>query len=159
MRLYLVRHGHSLSAKEAGVPSDFERPLSQQGRIDAREAGLYLKQNESLIHVILHSPLKRACETASEIDTALHCPLGTRVFEPLANVITALELSREIQPFIEKNDSIVLVGHQPQLGDLASLFCGKIIDLKPAEIIAIDLSGKLQNPFLWSRAPQLHAHQ
>ncbi len=159
MRLYLIRHGHSPSAKEAGVASDFERPLSPQGKKAAKEAGLYLKQKELPPKIILHSPLHRALETATEINLSLDCPLGLKVFEPLANIIPASDLYQEIESQIEKYNSIVLVGHQPQLGDLAALLCGRWFDIQPAQTIAIDLAGKFPAQFLWSRDSQGQVYQ
>lgn len=154
MRLYIVRHGQSPSAREAGVLSDSERPLSETGRKNAREAGLYLRENEKLPQVILHSPLKRAQETALEMDAALQCPLGVKVFDPLSNLLPAPELYREVEIQARERESIILVGHQPQLGELAFFLCGKDIGLQPAQIIALELGEKSRATFLWSRRPQ-----
>jgi phosphohistidine phosphatase len=159
MRLYLIRHGHSPSAKEAGVASDFERPLSQQGRKSAQEASLYLKQSEIPPKIILHSPLKRTLETALEINSVLDCPFGLKVFEPLANIIPASDLYKELEPLLEKYDSVALVGHQPQLGDMAALLCERLFDIQLAQMIALDLVGKSPALFLWSRDAQGHISQ
>jgi phosphohistidine phosphatase len=152
MKLYIVRHGHSPSAREAGVISDFDRPLSEEGKAAALKAGLLIKDAGKIPEMILHSPLKRAHETALQINSALNCPQGTKSFQPLSNILTAPELFNEIKPWALRCEGLVLVGHQPQLGDMVYFLCGKNIGLQPAQIVTLELNPQqdFQASFLWS---------
>ena len=152
MRLYIVRHGHSPSAKEAGVAHDFDRPLSEEGEAAAFKAGLAIKDAGKIPEIIFHSPLKRAHQTALQINSALNCPQGIKPFEPLSNLLTAPELFSEIKPWAGRYEALTLVGHQPQLGDMIYFLCGKNIGLQPAQIVALELNPAqdFEASFLWS---------
>ncbi len=152
MKIYIVRHGHSPSAKDAGVAADFDRPLSEEGKAAAFKAGLTIKESGKIPEIIFHSPLKRAHQTALQINSALNCSEGIKSFEPLANLLTAPELLNEIAPWVKRYEALVLVGHQPQLGDMIYFLCGKNIGLQPAQVVAIELNStqNLEASFLWS---------
>ena len=85
MKLYILRHGHSLGTAEAGVAKDFDRPLSEQGRRDVRRAARLLAERGARPELILHSPLKRTEETAKEASAVLKPARGMEAFAPLAN--------------------------------------------------------------------------
>lgn len=152
MRLYLLRHGHSPSAAEARVSTDAERPLSARGREDAARAAKDLLKRGGKPSVILHSPLKRAVETAAAAAEALKPKGGTTVFLPLSNALPAEELYAALQPALAQGE-VLAVGHQPQLGELACHLCGQIFDLMPAGLIALEIDGGGAAKLLWSRNP------
>ena len=62
--LVFMRHGHSLSAREAGVASDSERPLSPRGELEALGAARRLSAAGFAPDRIVASPLARARRTA-----------------------------------------------------------------------------------------------
>lgn len=84
MQLYLIRHAEAEDIGTGGVTRDFDRPLSKQGRADARAlAGAFSRRNLTL-DAVAASPLVRAHQTATELVSAL---------DPALRVVTCDELS------------------------------------------------------------------
>lgn len=152
MRLYLLRHGHAPSTGEAGVASDAERPLSERGRKDVRAAIEELRRRGGRPALILHSPLRRAEQTAREAAALLQPATGTRIFMGLANTLPAGDLLSELRPHAEKAGELLAIGHQPQLGELVALLAGRTLELRPAGLIALELDGQGAS-LLWSHQP------
>jgi phosphohistidine phosphatase len=153
MRLYLMRHGQSPSAAEAGVPGDFERPLSELGRDDAGRVARELFRRGARPALILHSPLRRAAETAAEAATWLKPLQGSQAFEPLSNELSAEDLAEELNKRAAGLSEILAVGHQPQLGELTSYLCRASFAFRPAGAAAIDLQDG-SGSFLWACNPE-----
>jgi phosphohistidine phosphatase len=114
--LYLMRHG---VAEDAGPgKSDADRALTADGIHKTKRVALGLKKLDIKPDLIASSPLRRAEETArlvAEI-AAPAVPLELHAF--LAGgtpeeVVKGLRLHRDCS-------QILLVGHQPDLGELAS---------------------------------------
>jgi phosphohistidine phosphatase len=136
MKLFIARHGQASFNNEV----DGERPLTAVGR-RATES-LFETYREQLMAVdrLWVSPLRRAQQTAEilsgyrpeRIET--HDELEPDE-EPL-NVLSALER-------VSIDSSVMLVSHQPLVGDLVSLIChGNLFDPHPfvtSEIVVIDL--------------------
>lgn len=153
MRLYLLRHGHALSALEAKVQSDAERPLSDQGIQDIGRMARFLVDRGAAPSVILHSPLKRAVQTAGKAAPAWSNRPAVEVFEPLSNVLGP----EELLPLLEERgaglDEILAVGHQPQLGELAQFLTGESFSLRPGGVIAVE-TGAEGFRKLWAFNPE-----
>ena len=141
MELYLIRHG--IAADKAAYDNDEERPLTEEGRKKTRKVAQQIR-NKLHFDLILTSPLLRARETAKILqDIGLSSQVEE--FLPLApdgNIqewVSWLQQRRQT-----KNDqSIALVGHQPDLGNWAEvLIWGKAQEkliLKKAGIIGLNL--------------------
>lgn len=153
MKIYILRHGHAPSITEAKVPTDFERPLSQTGREAVRGAASLLKRRGARPGLVLHSPLKRAVQTAKEVLQVLQPAPEARPYKPLENEMTGEDLYRNIVEDGIKSGEVLLVGHQPQLGELAKYLSGQYFTLKPAGLIALDVDGPEQGAVLWSENP------
>ena len=117
MDLYIVRHGIALDALTAGI-SDFERPLTDEGIEKLKGIGKGLRLLEVRPEIILTSPLIRARQTAESLVESLQC--GARIEESASLRPSAkrAEIYRELQER-EKLAGILLVGHQPSLGEIA----------------------------------------
>jgi len=150
MKLYLLRHGHAPSAAESGVPRDCERPLSAQGREDARRMARHLAGLGCRPAVILHSPLLRAQQTALEAASVLKPPQGLEAFAPLANELGPDELAEELARRCAGLAEVLAVGHQPQLGELVSHLSRAKTALRPAGAAALELKAEAPASFLWS---------
>ncbi len=114
-RLYLLRHGRA----EAAAPSghDQDRELTDEGRHQARAAGLLLARLRSPKASTFCSPLLRCVQTARLVapDPA---PRTHQALRDDSSVEGLLALAREARP-----DSL-LVGHQPSLLALAEALLG-----------------------------------
>jgi phosphohistidine phosphatase len=143
MRLILFRHGHADEADPARWPDDRERPLSARGAERTADAARGLATLEERITRVITSPLRRARETAGILagELAIDAPFETHdALAPGGSVRQLLETL----PADHVDDTLVLVGHEPDLGKLAgTLLFGapKAIPLKKAGACAIAFEG------------------
>ena len=72
MHLYLVRHGQTDDNFKSIVQGRIDNPLNDVGRAQAKETGLKLKTLNIPFDKLLYSPLKRAKESASIINSILN---------------------------------------------------------------------------------------
>jgi phosphohistidine phosphatase len=154
-RLYLMRHGHSPSTQEAGVSKDALRPLSDQGREDARRMAAELTRRGGAPILILHSPLLRAVQTAAEMAKVLKPASGVEVFAALDNTRPAEEVERALAARAASVDEVLAVGHQPQVGEIAALLGKTLFEMRPAAIVAIEFYPSIR--ILWASSPEQQA--
>jgi phosphohistidine phosphatase len=134
MRIYLMRHA---TAAEPGGTPDALRPLTEQGRREAREAGEALRERGEEIAVVLSSPRLRARETAELVVQGFGRPLKVDVREGLSCGATNNVFLSEIRS--QSDEPLLLVGHNPELSAFASALAGRSISFRPATLCAIDL--------------------
>ncbi len=126
MNLYLVRHAIAEERDARRWPDDSLRPLTRRGRRRFERAADGLRRLGIEVDVLLTSPYARAWATAVVLSTAGGWPAptvfdgarpGTRPEHALA------ELARiaEQRSSIGEGRAIALVGHEPDLGQLASV--------------------------------------
>jgi len=129
MFLYLVQHAKAKSEEE-----DPMRPLSDEGYRDIKKTALFVRRLNPDIEIILHSGKLRAKQTAEVLAGALkikNC-IATENISPLH------EPEIIAQRIINANKSLMIVGHLPHLGKLASLLlCGD----KNKKIISFQMGG------------------
>jgi len=130
MRLYLVRHARAAP----GDPDDL-RPLTADGRAEARALGERLAREGAHPAAVLCSPLLRARETAAELGRALGVePEADERLAPGATV----DLVREA--VAGKGADVVVVGHQPDCGLIAAELTGaEPPPFPPAGLAVLDL--------------------
>ena len=115
MWLYLVRHAKA----ERGEPDEL-RALTPDGRAAARDLGRRLADEGVAPDAVLTSPLLRARETAEEIARATGAE--AEPVELLRPGATAADVRAAIQG---RGDTVVVVGHQPDCGQIAAELSGK----------------------------------
>lgn len=152
MVLFLLRHGTSPSLSEARVRSDAERPLAGVGRDEARRAGRYLAAKGGRPALALVSPLLRAQQTADEALRELSLAPPRRTYAPLENRVPGTDLYRRLVDDEPGAASVLLIGHQPQLGELAAFLTGAFLRLNPGGLIAVE-AGDGRGSLLWSANP------
>jgi len=119
MLLYLMRHGEALSAAE-----DSERALSPLGVAQVQAAAKALRRLGIFPDFIAASPKRRARQTAALVAEAVNFPYSdiavTSNLKPEADPADALAWLRKE----ESARTLLLVGHLPQLPQLAALLVG-----------------------------------
>jgi phosphohistidine phosphatase len=122
MNVYLMRHAHALDVGEKGVRTDRDRPLSRKGLEITHEVASALKTLEVQVDCVATSPYPRALQTAEIVARELgnvpldKCPM----LEPGASPPEVVQWLRG-----SKLHSVMLVGHMPDLAEIASLLiCG-----------------------------------
>ena len=121
MNLYLMRHGLAIERGTPGYDSDHERPLTPKGERKVRRVAEALLQMDVSFEVILSSPLVRARQTAEALLAEVKAPEKLQLTELLAPGGRSKELVKLIQELPGPPENVLLVGHEPDLGQLASL--------------------------------------
>jgi phosphohistidine phosphatase len=162
MNLYLMRHGIALPQEDPSVASDAERPLSQKGVKRMRKAAKGVRRLEIPFDALLTSPLLRARQTAEIVAGALGMDDRLEEISGLAPESTVEHLLFSLNRYQDRKH-LLLVGHEPLLGDTLSHLLGgrqKIrlaFDLKKASLCRVEIetlpspaSGKLH----WLLSPK-----
>jgi phosphohistidine phosphatase len=116
--LYLLRHAKSSWAAE-DVP-DRERPLAPRGRSATGLVGAYLRRQGIEPDLVLCSPALRARQTLELIETSLGEHADAQVEDGLYGA-SAEQLLGRVRQLPDSSSSVMLVGHNPGLQDLALL--------------------------------------
>jgi len=133
LELWLMRHGEAEDADRAG--SDAERGLTERGRRQCAAVGQWLAERTGPPQLILHSPLKRARETAEAFShgTPLQAEpeLGPGMrADRLLNALNELGLSR-----------VACVGHQPDIGQcLVDCIGSSRVQIPPGTLAVVTFS-------------------
>lgn len=127
MKVYLVRHGDAVSSEV-----DPERPLSDEGRAQVEKIASFIKPLAIRVEHIWHSGKARAAQTAEILDGAVAAEKGCSSREGLKPNDSASSVAEEIDAY---DTDLMIVGHLPLMGNLASLLlAGK----ETAEVTAFD---------------------
>lgn len=126
--IYLMRHG--IAAPASPGSGDFERGLTEEGVRKTLQAAKGLKRLGIAPAAVLSSPLRRAEETAQLVAGVLAPDLVTEIYPPLAPGHAPRDLLNGLRPH-RKLTEILLVGHQPGLGELASYILTGSTNLAP----------------------------
>ena len=116
MKIYLVRH--AIAESHSAPKPDAERALTEEGRTKMKGVARGLRALDVDIDLVLTSPLRRARETAEILAEELG-GLEIEELAPLASGGSPSKVMEGLRPH-RKLDSIALVGHEPDLGQLAS---------------------------------------
>jgi phosphohistidine phosphatase len=113
--LYLLRHAKS-SWDDPTLP-DPERPLAPRGRRDAKRIGKHLRRAEIRPELVLCSTSQRTRETLAAVEPSL-AGADIEVDERLYGA-TGTDLLERLHEIPDNVSSVMLIGHNPALQDLA----------------------------------------
>ena len=116
-RLILLRHAKS--DWPDGI-ADPERPLAPRGRTAAPRIGAYMAHEQLVADRVLVSPARRTRETWDLVAAQLP-PVKVVASEPRVYDASAARLLSVVREQPKEAHSLMLVGHNPGLGDLAAL--------------------------------------
>ena len=122
MELYLIRHG---VAAERGKdwPDDSQRPLTPDGIARLRKAARGLNAIGVGFDQMVTSPLVRTRQTADVIAEELKVRPPIATSDALAPAGSSASVIQEITKHVRKA-RVALVGHEPNLGELAAQLIG-----------------------------------
>jgi phosphohistidine phosphatase len=143
MILYVVRHA---LAEEAAAGGDDARHLTDVGRKRTQKAAAGIRALAIELDVILTSPVARAAETAAIIAEAYDNTPAPRVLDELATGVAPIDAIAALAPF-GRDDSVMIVGHEPQLSALVSILLtgepdGMHLRMRKGGCVALDLPAK-----------------
>ena len=160
MRLYIVRHGIAAPHGMAGMSED-ERPLTKEGIHKLRVSASGLRSLGCAPEVILTSPLSRARQTAEILADALDAGTSLEICAPLAPSGRRERVYEEIRRRGQYR-SLMLVGHQPSLGEIAAEIAWgtpqNFIEIKKGGACALELEITREIPggtLLWLLTPSI----
>ena len=150
MELYFLRHG------EADWPNwkkpDEERPLTEPGTKEMRKVAAFLKRVKARPDMIVTSPLPRAAQTA-EI-AAERLKVKCREDKLLAPGFGRAELERLLKKYPE--ESLMVVGHEPDFSEVISELTGASLKLSKAGIALVDVNRSWRDGrLLWLFPPKI----
>jgi phosphohistidine phosphatase len=156
MVLYLVQHADAKREEE-----DLSRPLSEKGLQDIKRVASYVSNLNIRIYKIFHSNKLRAKQTAEVLSETVKPIKGVSEVEglaPLDNPDIWAERLKDIP------DDVILVGHLPHLGKLASLLiCGNtdknVVGFKMGGIVCLKKDDTGVWSFEWMLTPEITARE
>jgi len=160
MILYLVRHAIAVEHGTPGVAED-DRPLTAKGIEKMTEAAAGLRALVISPELIISSPLPRAKETAEILAEAFGGEVPLTFSSSLAPGGSREGVYREIGSN-RKCESLMLIGHQPSLGEIAGEIAWgspeHYIELKKGGTCALDIQEMSSAPrgtLLWLLTPSI----
>lgn len=145
MRLILVRHAEAADHGPSPRQEDGLRPLTPGGRSVHATMAAALARIEPGAGWILTSPLVRARETAEITAGAVGVPSSAiRVLEALGDGYSRTGLLEEVRR-LPPEAVVILVGHAPTLGELASGLLhrggGVAVEFPKSSMLCLDFEG------------------
>jgi phosphohistidine phosphatase SixA len=129
MRLYLVRHAQAAP----GQPDEL-RPLTREGREQARALGERLRDEEARPDAVVTSPLLRARETGGELARVLEVEA-----EPDERLSPGASVE-DVRAAVEgRGERVIVVGHQPDCSQIAAALTGSEPAFPPAGLAVLEL--------------------
>jgi phosphohistidine phosphatase len=161
LELYLIRHG---AAAERGddYPDDSKRPLTSQGIARLRKEAKALDTlGVELAHIIA-SPLLRTKQTADVLAEHMKGQPSVSTSDALAPAGTPAAVLQELAKHMRKG-RVALVGHEPNLGELAARLIGARtpLEFKKGGICRIDFEvfpPKGTGQLRWFVTPKMLRH-
>ena len=161
MNLYIVRHGIAAPRSALGLP-DEDRPMTEEGVLKMKKIARGLCALGIVPGIILSSPLVRAKQTAEILLEAFKFDAEKLKLTPaLAPSGSRSQVYQEINAY-SKLESVMLVGHQPSLGEIAGEIAwgsaDHYVELKKGGACALDVEELLPTPrgtLLWLLTPAI----
>jgi phosphohistidine phosphatase len=156
--LYLVRH--AIAAERGDEwPDDSKRPLTTDGVSRFREVVEGLVELGVGIDEIYASPLVRARQTADLLSAGLEGRPLVRTLEPLAPGHEPATVLTELATRVKRR-RVALVGHEPDLGELAAALIGaqRPLPFRKGGICRIDvdrLAASTTGSLIWFLPPKV----
>jgi phosphohistidine phosphatase len=144
--IYLVRHAIA-AERGPNYPDDRERPLTSEGITRFKHGVEGLKDFDIKLDLVLTSPFVRAAHTAELLVAGIGGKPRLEVLAALAPGGRMTLVLEAIARFSKRFHHIALVGHEPDLGDLAArlLRSRGTIEFKKGGVACIELDGTMPN--------------
>lgn len=138
LELYLVRHGVAADRGDE-YPDDSMRPLTREGVTRLRKEAQALETLGVGFDHIITSPLVRTKQTADVLAQHMSSQPSVSTSDSLAPAGTPAAVLHELGKHMRKG-RIALVGHEPNIGELAARLIGSRVplDFKKGAVCRID---------------------
>jgi len=154
MRLYLMQHAEAV-AKEV----DSQRPLSEEGRRQARLMADFLSSRDFHPARIVHSGKARAKQTAEIVASIAASGTAPKSSSHVSPDSPPETVASEVE---DSADDTLLVGHLPHLSRLASLLLAgnadaEVVTFKYACVVCLERNSGYRWHIRWAVTPDLIA--
>src|ERR1700744_1834300 len=129
MELYLLRHGMAVERGTPGFKRDADRPLTAKGKKQLKKVTRALKEMELEFDLIFSSPYFRAQETVEIVAKGLKLHKKLKFTESLTPEKKPDQIVRQLLKLKSPPEKVLLVGHEPLLGQIISLLTTGGLDL------------------------------
>jgi phosphohistidine phosphatase len=144
MEIILIRHAKAETRDANSWPDDDLRPLTAEGRAEQRAAARAMKKMGIKFDFLVTSPLLRAKETADLVAKSYRWSEAAQVAEDLGHEYSVGAVVKLLAKF-PPDAAVALVGHEPDLSDLASALVSKNGDVniavKKSGVVGIEFDG------------------
>ena len=156
--LYLVRHAIAAERGE-DWPNDDKRPLTARGVARFRECVDALAKLDVAVDEIFTSPLVRARQTAELLASGLPGKPAVKILDVLSPGHAPGSVLAQLAKAARRR-RIALVGHEPDLGELAAhlIGAGRALPFKKGGVCRIDvesLTSRRPAALAWFVTPRL----
>jgi phosphohistidine phosphatase len=158
LELYLVRHG---VAAERGddYPDDSKRPLTANGIAKMQKEASALDALGVSFDLVLTSPLVRTRQTADALAQGMASHPPVQAIDALAPAGTSAAVIKDLSKHM-RLARIALVGHEPNIGELAARLIGArtALPFKKGAICRIDFEvfpPKGSGELIWFATPKM----
>lgn len=134
--LLLIRHAKA--ARPDADRRDHDRALDERGRRDAAEMGRRLKERGLTPDRMIASSALRAAATARLIARELGLPAGALVEDGRLYASTLSKMLYVIQELDDELACVALVGHNPEMTELAQHFASETPDMATCAVAQLD---------------------
>jgi len=142
--LFLIRHAKS--SRDDPALADRDRPLSDRGKRDASKMGKRLAKRHVKPDLILSSPATRALTTTQIIAKKLDYKRKNILVNDRLYAVEANELLDVLRKLGDTVECAVLIGHNPELTELAHRLSSKINRMPTCAVAEFTFDAKS-----WSR--------
>jgi len=137
---HLVLLRHAKSEWPYGV-RDLRRPLAKRGRRDAVAVGGWIRDHVPPLDAVICSPAERARRTWALVAAELDDPPPARYDERVYGAV-ATELLTLVRKLSNNVGAALLVGHNPDLEELAALLSGQDVEMKTSSLAVLAWRGR-----------------
>lgn len=137
-KLLIMRHAKSDWSD--GSIRDFDRPLNNRGKNAASRMGKEIKGRGLNPDLIISSPALRAKMTAEAVAENSGYKKDIIWNESFYFGYTS-EILQTIKDIDEKEENVIIFGHNPTWSAVAEMLSGDFIDMKTADLIVLEYDG------------------
>ena len=148
MDIYILRHAVAEARTKANFRQDASRALTEDGAKKMRQIASGILRQGWVFDAILSSPYARARETTVIVGEALKCEQIVKLSAALAPGAPPNRLVEELNRMHPGCQSVLLVGHEPDLTQLISRLLlgapGLRLQLKKGGMAKLTVAGPLR---------------
>ncbi len=137
MELFFLRHGPA-EPKDNWAGDDEERPLSAAGELLVAEVAATLARQHVAPDLILTSPYRRARQTAYIVAERLGMSDRVKVDSRLMPGFGVKQLGKILHDYSDRQ-SLLLVGHGPDLGQVVRNLTGGRLTIRKAGVAQVEV--------------------